>query len=66
MIHLSSVGSIINSETLMVYPVMSNKKPNLNMGCHLTETSEEWNENLSHSDFMMCCDLMGKVMNIYR
>ena len=66
MINLSSVGSIINSETLMVYPVMSNKKPNLNMGFHLTETSEEWNENLSHSDFMMCCDLMGKVMNIYR
>ena len=34
MINLSSVGSIINSETLMVYPVMSNKKPDLNMGCH--------------------------------
>ena len=66
MINLSSVGSIINSETLMVYPVMSNKKPDLIMVCHLTETSGEWNENLSHSDFMMCCDLMGKVMNIYR
>ena len=48
-----------------LYLLMS-KKPDLNMGCHLTETSGEWNENLSHSDFMICCDLMGKVMNIYR
>ena len=48
MIHLKSVGSIINAETLMVYPAMSNKNPDLNMGCHLTETSGEWNENLSH------------------
>ena len=66
MVKLISVGSIINAETLMVYPTMTNGKPDLNMGCHLTETSGEWNENLSHSDFMMCCDLMGKVMNIYR
>tara|TARA_R100000353_G_C6425783_1_gene174533 strand:+ start:222 stop:422 length:201 start_codon:yes stop_codon:yes gene_type:complete len=66
MIHLKSVGSIINAETLMVYPAMKNGKPNLNMGCHLTETCEEWNEALTHKDFMMCCDLMGKVMNIYR
>ena len=51
---------------LLKLSAMLNKKPDLNMGCHLTETSEEWNENLSHSDFMMCCDLMGKVMNIYR
>ena len=39
-----------------------NGKADLNNGIHLTETCEEWNEALTHKDFMACCDLMGNVM----
>ena len=62
MVNLKSVGCVIDEETLITYPVKKNGKADLNNGIHLTETCEEWNEALTHKDFMICCDLMGNVM----
>ena len=65
MIHLKSVGAFINEETLMVSPAGINEKgifANVNMECHLSDTTEEWNENLSHEDFMVVQNLMSKTV----
>ena len=62
MVNLKSVNCVIDEETLITYPVNKNGKADLNNGIHLTETCEEWNEALTHKDFMACCDLMGNVM----
>ena len=62
MVNLKSVNCVIDEETLITYPVKKNGKADLNNGIHLTETCEEWNEALTHKDFMACCDLMGNVM----
>ena len=65
MIHLKSVGAFINEETLIVFPAGKNEEgifADLSMGVHLSDTTEEWNENLSHEDFMVVQNLMSKTV----
>ena len=58
----STIEEQLNPETSKPTKLNKNGKPNLNNGIHLTETCEEWNEALTHKDFMACCDLMSNVM----
>ena len=47
---LTSVGSVITGDG-MVYPLNNNNEPDMNMGVHITECTNEWMESLSDNDY---------------
>ena len=49
-IKLNSVGSIIDTETNMVYPQNIDGTPDLNCGGYLEDSCEEWFDSLDKKD----------------
>jgi hypothetical protein len=47
---LNSVGSIIDTETKMVYPQKIDNTPDLNFGVHLEDCTDEWYDSLDNKD----------------
>ena len=50
MIELESVGSVIDPQDGMVYPLFENGAIDLGMGVELEEASDEWFDSLSEND----------------
>ncbi len=50
LMRLNSVGSVLDMEDNMVYPQLVDGMPDLNMGVHLDECSDEWVLGLSLED----------------
>lgn len=50
LLKLNSVGSVLNLENKVVYPQMVDGLPDLDMGVHLDECSDEWVLGLSLDD----------------
>lgn len=50
LLRLNSVGSVLDMEDNMVYPQLVGGLPDLNMGVHLDECSDEWVLGLSLDD----------------
>jgi len=50
LLKLNSVGSVLDMEDNVVYPQLVGGLPDLNMGVHLDECSDEWVLSLSMED----------------
>ena len=50
MIELESVGSVMNPQELIVYPVFENGALDLGNGVHIEEVTDEWFDALSTYD----------------
>ena len=50
MIELKSVGSVIDPQEGIVYPIFKNGAIDLGMGVELEEVSDEWFDSLSEND----------------
>lgn len=50
LLRLNSVGSVLDMEDNVVYPQLVDGLPDLNMGVHLDECSDEWVVGLSLED----------------
>ena len=50
LLQLNSVGSVLDMEDNVVYPQLVDGLPDLNMGVHLDECSDEWVLGLSLED----------------
>jgi hypothetical protein len=47
---LNSVGSFIDANNGMVFPMLSNGKPDVSCGTHISDVDKEWFDNLSSID----------------
>ena len=64
MIELESVGSVIDSETGIVYPLFENGDIDLDMGVEFDEASDEWLESLSENDINLLIEKgIFKILN---
>ncbi len=52
MVNLDSVGSVLDVEKLVVYPLNSDDTVDKNNGVDVSELSEEWMECLSKRDIL--------------
>jgi len=50
LLRLESVGSLVDVDTLEVYPEMENGYPDWENGVELTQVSDEWAFSLSEND----------------
>jgi len=50
-ISLDSVGSVLEMPTEIIYPMMEDGTPDLEMGTDLEDVSEEWWTGLSREDW---------------
>ena len=53
LVKLHSVGSVVDFDTKVVYPQMEDGTPDLDMGVHMDEVTEEWLESLSSTDYLL-------------
>ena len=56
MIELESVGSVVDPELKIVYPLFENGAIDLGMGVEIDEVDEEWFESLSEYDLNLLID----------
>ena len=56
MIELESVGSVIDPQEAIVYPLFENGDIDLDMGVELYEVDDEWFEALSEYDLNLLID----------
>ena len=56
MIELESVGSVIDPQTEIVYPLFEEGPIDLENGVHIYEVSDEWFESLSEYDLNLLID----------
>lgn len=52
-IKLHSVGSVLDTNKGIVYPMLADGNPDLHMGTNLLEVSREWIEKLSIDDHLI-------------
>lgn len=60
-IELKSVGSVVDDQTMMVYPKMNDGTIQFGVnGIPLNETISEWFSSLSNEDIVILCKLLIK------
>ena len=58
-ISLDSVGSVLELPTEIIYPMMENGNPDLEMGTDLEDVSDEWWTGLSKEDWCAILEESG-------